>query len=92
MRTRATTEVVEGTTGGPVAPVTLEDVAAEVPVEASPGRWRRLVARLRGDYEEDGTFRPVRLTPWVDLLVSLGIVIFMAACFVGFFAWLAMTQ
>ncbi|CAM3686779.1 hypothetical protein NOZE110980_11010 [Nocardioides zeicaulis] len=38
---------------------------------------------------EDGTFRPVRLAPWVDLLVSLGSVALAAACIVGFFVWLA---
>lgn len=82
MRTRATTEELAGTTTG--SPAASED--------APPGWWQRLGARIQGDYEEDGTFRPVRLSPWVDILISVGIVVFMAACFVGFFVWLARTQ
>lgn len=54
------------------------------------GRLGALLRREQG--EEDGVFRPVRLPVWLDLGVSAGIVVFMAASFVGFFYWLAQTQ
>lgn len=94
MRTRATTEELTGTTGSSAAAPTdaSKDASRDASKDASPGWWHRLGARIQGDYEEDGTFRPVRLSPWVDILISLGIVVFMAACFVGFFVWLAVTQ
>ncbi|GAB3021794.1 hypothetical protein GCM10011376_21100 [Nocardioides flavus (ex Wang et al. 2016)] len=65
-------------------------MAAPAPVRRSWGQ--RLRARLRGAYEEDGVFRPVRLPLWIDLGVSALIVLAAAASFVGFFAWLAHTQ
>lgn len=55
--------------------------------------WReRIRARLRDDYEEDGVFRPVRLSVWADWGISALIIVFMAAMFVGFFVWLAQTR
>lgn len=62
---------------------------------AQPGRrsWReRVRARLRDDYEEDGVFRPVRLSVWADWGISALIIVSMAALFVGFFVWLAQTR
>jgi hypothetical protein len=44
------------------------------------------------DYEEDGVFRPVRLSLAADLGISVGIVVLVLASFVGFIAWLASTQ
>ncbi len=86
MQTRATADGSTGTTGG----VTRSDRAA-----ASPGsrtRLQRAVARLKGDYEEDGTNRPVRLPLWIDLSAALLIILFVVACWVVFFGWLARTQ
>jgi hypothetical protein len=54
------------------------------------GRVAALLRREQG--EEDGVFRPVRLPLWIDWGVSLGIVFFVAASWVGFFYWLARTQ
>ena len=55
--------------------------------------WRQRVrARLRDDYEEDGVFRPVRLSVWADWGIAALIIAFMAAAFVGFFVWLAETR
>ncbi|QSR30481.1 hypothetical protein CFI00_08175 [Nocardioides sp. S5] len=44
------------------------------------------------DYEEDGVFRPVRLSLAVDLGISVGIVVLVVGSFAGFIAWLASTQ
>ncbi len=44
------------------------------------------------DYEEDGVFRPVRLSLAADLGISVGIVVLVLASFGGFIAWLASTQ
>jgi hypothetical protein len=55
--------------------------------------WReRVRARLRDDYEEDGVFRPVRLSVWADWGISAAIIAAAAASFVGFFVWLAQTR
>ncbi|KRE95102.1 hypothetical protein ASG76_05280 [Nocardioides sp. Soil774] len=55
--------------------------------------WReRIRARLRDDYEEDGVFRPVRLSVWADWGISAAIIAVAAASFVGFFVWLAQTR
>jgi hypothetical protein len=43
-------------------------------------------------YEEDGVFRPVRLTFWVDLAISAVLVAFATGALVGIFVWLARTQ
>jgi hypothetical protein len=64
---------------------------------ARPGttasRLRRLAALLRREQDqEDGVFRPVRLPLWIDWGVSFGIILFVAASWVGFFYWLARTQ
>lgn len=60
---------------------------------APPPSWReRLGARMRGEHEEDGVFRPVRLPLWVDLAISAAIIALATAAFVGFFVWLARTQ
>ena len=55
-------------------------------------RRDRIRARLRGDNEEDGVFRPVRLPLWIDLGIAALIVLVAAGGFVGFFLWLARTQ
>ena len=55
-------------------------------------RRDRIRARLRGDHEEDGVFRPVRLPLWIDLGIAALIVLVAAGGFVGFFLWLARTQ
>jgi hypothetical protein len=47
---------------------------------------------LRGDYDEDGVFRPVRLSPWVDLGIAGSIVVGAFGACAGFFVWLAHTQ
>jgi hypothetical protein len=57
-----------------------------------PSLRARIGARLRDDYEEDGVFRPVRLSVWADWAISALIIVFMAASFVGFFVWLAQTR
>ena len=57
---------------------------------APRGRLRTLLTREQG--EEDGVFRPVRLPLWIDLGISAGIVLVVAASFVGFISWLAQTQ
>ena len=44
------------------------------------------------DHEEDGVFRPVRLSLAVDLGISVGIVVLVLGSFSGFIAWLASTQ
>jgi hypothetical protein len=69
---------------------TTTKITEVTPVRRSLGE--RVRARLLGDYEEDGVFRPVRLPLWIDLGVSALIVLAVAAIFVGFFAWLAHTQ
>ena len=62
-------------------------------VELRGPSWReRVRARLRDDYEEDGVFRPVRLSVWADWGISALIIVAMAAMFVGFFVWLAQTR
>ena len=66
------------------------EVAAPAPVRRS--RVQRVRARLGGSYEEDGVFRPVRLPVWIDLGISVLIVLTVTAGFVGFFVWLAQTQ
>jgi hypothetical protein len=53
---------------------------------------RRLRRWVGVDYEEDGVFRPVRLSLAVDLGISVGIVVLVLASFGGFIAWLAATQ
>ena len=53
---------------------------------------QRMVARLKGDYVEDGEHRPVRLPFLVDWGISLLIILFVVACWVVFFTWLARTQ
>lgn len=79
MAARATTQEVTGT--GEAAP------------RVRRPSWRQRVrARLRDDYEEDGVFRPVRLSFWVDWGIAALIIAFMAASFVGFFVWLAQTR
>ena len=67
---------------------------AETAQQGTTLSWfRRLGALLgREQGEEDGVYRPVRLPLWIDLGVSAGIVVFMAASFVGFFYWLGQTQ
>jgi hypothetical protein len=60
------------------------------PVRRRRRDWIR--ARLRGDHEEDGVFRPVRLPLWIDLGIAALIVLVAAGGFVGFFLWLARTQ
>lgn len=58
-----------------------------------PPSWRqRLRARVRNEYEDDGVFRPVRLSFWADLAISAVIVVVATGAFVGFFVWLARTQ
>lgn len=72
-----------------------EDPQQAAPEAGRPGRSRaggRVRAFLRGDYEEDGTFRPVRLPRWLDLLYGGLIVLFVVTCWVVFFTWLARTQ
>jgi hypothetical protein len=54
--------------------------------------WRKVRARLRDDYQEDGVFRPVRLPLWTELLVSAAIIAFMIGAFAGFIVFLARTQ
>jgi hypothetical protein len=54
--------------------------------------WQRVVARLRDDYQEDGVFRPVRLSFWTELMVSAAIIVFVLAAFAGFILFLARTQ
>jgi hypothetical protein len=66
------------------------EVAAPTPVRRTWGQ--RVRARLAGHHEEDGVFRPVRLPLWIDLGISVLIVLGAAAIFVGFFLWLAHTQ
>ena len=53
---------------------------------------RRLRRWIGVDPEEDGVFRPVRLSLAVDLGISVGIVVLVLASFGGFIAWLAITQ
>ena len=53
---------------------------------------RRLRRWIGVDPEEDGVFRPVRLSLAVDLGISVGIVVLVLASFGGFIAWLAVTQ
>ena len=62
------------------------DTATRSTVGARFRRWIGL------DYEEDGVFRPVRLSLAVDLGISVGIVVLVLASFGGFIAWLAATQ
>ena len=84
MAARATTEKIAGTSDG-------EAVAATARVRRPS--WReRLRARLRDDYEEDGVFRPVRLSLWTDLAISGAIVLGVLGAFVAFFVWLAQTR
>ena len=59
---------------------------------AGPRGASGIRARLRDDYEEDGVFRPVRLSVWADWGISALIIVFVAAMFVGFFVWLAQTR
>ena len=80
MQSRTTTDATDLT----------DEVAAPPPVRRSRGR--RVRARLGGDYEEDGDFRPVRLPVWIDLGIAALIVLAVAAGFIGFFVWLAHTQ
>lgn len=89
MRTRATTDEFTTVTGAGSASAPRTTPG---PAPVRPGWRARLVARLRGDYEEDGTYRPVRLSLGVDLAVSALIVAFVVSCWVGFFVWLAATQ
>ncbi|CAB4924993.1 unannotated protein [freshwater metagenome] len=53
---------------------------------------QRLRRWIGVDYEEDGVFRPVRLSLAADLGISVGIVVLVLASFGGFIAWLASTQ
>ena len=53
---------------------------------------QRLRRWIGVDYEEDGVFRPVRLSLAADLGISVGIVVLVLASFGGFIAWLALTQ
>ena len=53
---------------------------------------QRLRRWIGVDHEEDGVFRPVRLSLAVDLGISVGIVVLVLASFGGFIAWLAITQ
>jgi hypothetical protein len=53
---------------------------------------QRLRRWIGVDYEEDGVFRPLRLSLAVDLGISAGIVVLVLASFAGFIAWLASTQ
>ena len=66
------------------------EASAPGPVRRPLGR--RIRARLAGHHEEDGVFRPVRLPLWIDLGISVLIVLGAAGVFVGFFLWLAHTQ
>ena len=53
---------------------------------------QRLRRWIGVDYEEDGVFRPVRLSLAADLGISVGIVVLVVGSFAGFIAWLASTQ
>ena len=81
MAARATTQDFTGTADGVATP------------RVRRTTWRRrLRSRLRDDYEEDGVFRPVRLSLWADLAISTAIVLVASGSFVGFLVWLAQTQ
>ena len=86
MRTRAATDELTSTTdGSPPA-------AAPATPPLRRTLRQRVADRVRGDYEEDGTFRPVRLSFWVDWGSALLIILFVVTCWVVFFTWLAKTQ
>ena len=84
MAARATTEKTAGTSDG--------DAVAAAPRVRRPSWRERLRARLRDDYEEDGVFRPVRLSLWTDLAISGAIVLVVLGGFAAFFVWLAQTR
>ena len=54
--------------------------------------WQRVRARWRDDYQEDGVFRPVRLSFWTELVISAAIIVFVVGAFAGFIVFLARTQ
>ena len=64
---------------------------------AAPERrsaWRQKIRSLlhREEQPDDGVFRPVRLTLWMDLGLSAAIVVVMVGAFAGFIYFLARTQ
>ena len=68
-------------------------VAARATTDAATRSVAQRLRRWIGlDYEEDGFFRPVRLSLAVDLGISVGIVVLVVGSFAGFIAWLASTQ
>ncbi|MBS2938657.1 hypothetical protein KDN32_13010 [Nocardioides sp. J2M5] len=86
MQTRATADGSTSTTGEGAS-------VATTPVVLDRGTlWERMVARLKGDYVEDGVPRPVRLPFLVDWGFALLIILFVVACWVVFFGWLAHTR
>jgi hypothetical protein len=57
-----------------------------------PSVRQRLRAWIRRDQDEDGVFRPVRLSLAVDLGISAAIIAVVVVTFGAFIVWLAQTQ